>query len=363
MKILYDHQMFSFQQFGGITKYFAELIKNLPYETKFELSLLFSENHYLKENHRIFKKMNLLPEKEFKGKATLKEYLTLLNKAYSTYKISSNKFDLFHPTFYDAYFLDILKKPYVVTVHDLIEFKYKETFFKHSHNRPHIEQVIRNANRIIAISANTKRDLLDTFNLNPDIIDVVHHGFNATHNRKKTNHFGKYILFVGDRGSYKNFIGLVEAVSSLLTKTRGLKLVCVGKPFKPEELELFRQFNIEEQLFALNVNEATLNELYSHALVFVYPSLYEGFGMPILEAFSNDCPVCLSNASCLPEIAGEAAEYFDPYNKESILNSIEKVINNKDVAERLRAIGKERLEFFSWQRTAEKTLDSYKKAL
>lgn len=363
MKILYDHQMFSYQKFGGITKYYVELMKNLSPKTEFELSVLFSENHYLKENHNFFGKMNLLPEKEFKGKATAKDYLSLVNKAYSTYKLRSNKFDLFHPTFYDAYFLDILRKPYVVTVHDLIEFKYKDIFFKDSLNRPHMEKVILNANRIIAISENTKKDLLHTFKINPDTIDVVYHGFNKIPESKKNNHFGKYILFVGDRGGYKNFTNFVEAVSSLLNNDRKLKLVCVGKPFIPEELELFKQLNIEGQLFVLNVDENTLNELYSNALVFVYPSLYEGFGMPILEAFSNNCPVCLSNTSCFPEIAGEAGQYFDPNDKESILNSVGKIIDNKDVAERLRAAGKARLIYFSWQRTAQATIASYSKAL
>lgn len=363
MNILYDHQMFSYQKFGGITKYFVELIKNIAPDNNCHLSVLFSENHYLKENDQLFNNLDLLPNKDFKGKATAKEMLASLNKAYSSFRVSSNKFDLFHPTFYDDYFLRKLKKPYVVTVHDLIEFKYKDTFFKDSLNRPYMEKVIKNADRIISISENTKADLLDTFDLNPDRIDVIYHGFNDTPKTKKTNHFGKYILFVGDRGSYKNFTGLVEAVGDLLKKEKGLKLVCVGKPFLPEEVDLFNRLRIEQQVFALNVSEEMLNELYSHALVFVYPSLYEGFGMPILEAYSNNCPVCLSKASCFPEIAGEAAEYFDPTDRDSMRESIEKVIFNEGYADSLRKAGKERLKSFSWQKTAEETLQSYRKSL
>lgn len=363
MYILYDHQMFSYQKFGGITKYFVELIKNISPENNCHLSVLFSENNYLKENRELFKNLDLLPEKDFKGKATAKEMLASLNKAYSSFRVSSNKFDLFHPTFYDDYFLKNLKKPYVVTVHDLIEFKYKDSFFRDSLNRPLMEKVIKNANRIISISDNTKADLLDTFDLDPDTIDVIYHGFNDTTKTKKTNHFGKYILFVGDRGSYKNFITLTEAVSGLLKKERDVKMVCVGKPFLPEEVDLFNRLGIEEQLIALNVSEEMLNELYSHALVFVYPSLYEGFGMPILEAFSNNCPACLSRASCFPEIAGEAAEYFDPADKDAMAQSIEKVIFDEDYANSLRKAGKERLKLFSWKKTAEETLETYRKAL
>jgi glycosyltransferase involved in cell wall biosynthesis len=363
MKILYDHQMFSYQKFGGITKYFVELIKNISPEHQCHLSVLFSENHYLKENHELFKKLNLLPSKDFKGKATAKEMLALLNKKYSRYRIASNNYDLFHPTFYDDYFLENIKKPYVVTVHDLIEFIYQDSFFKDSLNRPYMEKVIGNAHRIIAISEHTKMDLLRIFNLDPGKIDVIYHGFNGISTRKKSNHFGKYLLFVGERGGYKNFTGLVEAVSGLLKKDRAMKLVCVGKPFSTEEIELFQNAGIEEQLFALNVSEATLNELYSHALVFVYPSLYEGFGMPILEAFSNNCPVCLSDTSCFPEIAGEAAAYFDPSDKDSMAGCIEEVIYNKEVAEKLRKAGKIRLQDFSWQKTSQLTLKTYQKAL
>jgi glycosyltransferase involved in cell wall biosynthesis len=363
MKILYDHQMFAYQKFGGITKYFVELIKNMPVENRCYLSVIFSENQYLKENKHLFNSVNVLPPNDFKGKATAKELLASINKAYSTYRLSSGNYDIFHPTFYDDYFLSKLKTPYVVTVHDLIEFKYKDSFFKDSTNRPLMERVIKNASRIISISETTKTDLLDTFMLDPDKIDVIYHGYNDDPKPEKTNSFGRYLLYVGDRGGYKNFKFFIEAVSSLLKRDKEIKVVCVGKPFVAEEVELFQLLGVEQQLCSLNVSEATLNGLYSHALVFVYPSLYEGFGMPILEAFSNNCPVCLSDTSCFLEVAGRAAAYFDPLDQDSILQSIEKVIYNPEISERLIAAGKERLKAFSWQTTAQMTLETYQKAL
>lgn len=363
MKILYDHQMFSYQRFGGITKYFVELMKNMGPDHDVKLGLLFSENHYLKENQQIFKTGNLLPPSEFRGKATLKKHLARVNNLYSQYCIANNNFDLFHPTFYDDYYLGRLKKPFVVTVHDLIEFRYKDTFFRDSINRPPMEKVIRRADRIIAISENTKKDLLDTFDLNPDKIDVIYHGYNKNTRVKTPNQFGKYILYVGDRGSYKNFILFIKAVEGLLKKEGDLKVVCVGRSFIPEEMELFVRLGIVDQLEALHVDEEILNNLYANALTFVYPSLYEGFGMPILEAFSNDCPLCLSNTSCFPEIAGEAASYFDPTDTGSILEAIEKVIYNEGYAQQLRVAGKKRLERFSWKKSAEMTLKSYEKTI
>ena len=100
-----------------------------------------------------------------------------------------------------------------------------------------------------------------------------------------------------------------------MNKERDLKLICVGLPFNKDELANLKSSKILDQTRVLAVNEETLNNLYSNALVFVYPSLYEGFGMPILEAFANNCPVCLSNTSCFPEIAGDAGVYFDPNDR------------------------------------------------
>lgn len=364
MKILYDHQMFSYQKFGGITKYFVELIKNISPENQVNLALLFSDNHYLNENRNLFKIANLLPQREFRGRATMKKHLANVNNMYSQYRIYSNNFDVFHPTFYNDYYLSKIKRPYIITVHDLIEFKYKDTYFKESINRPPMEKVIKNANRIISISENTKKDLLKTFDINPDKIDVIYHGYNKEYSKvKNANHFGKYILYVGDRGSYKNFTLFIESVAGLLKIEKDIKVVCVGRPFIPEEMDLLLRLKIKDQLFALNVDEDKLNDLYAHALVFVYPSLYEGFGMPILEAFSNDCPLCVSNTSCFPEIAGNAASYFDPTDPGSILNSIERVIYDEDYAQKLRILGKNRLTDFSWKKTAEMTLKSYEKTL
>src|ERR1017187_1009634 len=126
MQILYDHQIFARQKYGGISKYFCELIKNLPPDCRFELSLLVSDNQYLKEAHSYFKKTNIpIPEKKFKGEGFLKRNLYNLNRRYSSHVISHRNYDLLHPTYFDTYFLKDLRKPFIITVHDLIEFKFK----------------------------------------------------------------------------------------------------------------------------------------------------------------------------------------------------------------------------------------------
>jgi glycosyltransferase involved in cell wall biosynthesis len=368
MKILYDHQVFSILKYGGIPRYFCELIKNLPPEYQFNLPIIFSDNQYLQENTKIFTKLNFLPAKNFKGKHFIRKKLYFINQMYSRYCISANNFDLFHPTFYDNYFLKVLKKPFIITVHDLTEFKFKDTFYKCSSIVPQMERVIKNASRIISVSENTKRDLVEIFNVNPEKIDVIYHGFykrscNKPYTNKIIESFGKYILFVGQRILYKNFKTFAEAVSMLLKKEKGIKLVCVGTPFTSKEKQLLSKLRIGNQTIALNVDDSTLNDLYSNALVFVYPSLYEGFGMPILEAFANNCPVCLSDTSCFPEIAQNAGIFFDPYDNKSILSAIEKIIYDNNFTKELIIAGQKRLNSFSWEKAAKETISSYNKVI
>ena len=364
MRILYDHQIFSMQKYGGVSKYFCEIMRNIAPEDEYNLALIVSDNQYLKEDYPYFKKKIIpFPEKPFKGKSLLKRKIYFLNKQYSKQAVSSNKYDLLHPTFYDDYFLDNLKKPYTITVHDLTMFKFKDIFYWKEANLPKMEKIIKSATRVISISQNTKKDLVEMLNINPDRIDVIHHGYNKPTGSNTINRFGKYILFVGSRERYKNFITFIRAISSLLNKESGLRLVCVGLRFNTDELTELRKLNIMEYTSILTVDEKMLNNLYSHAQVFVYPSLYEGFGMPILEAFANNCPLCLSNTSCFPEIAGEAGTYFDPYNSESILEAVTKVLYDNDLKNQMIKAGNERLAHFSWKKAALETAASYKKTL
>ena len=289
MKILYDHQMFSTQKYGGVTRYFTELMKHITPGNQFKLSLLLSDNQYLKEEVSFFKKFIIpWPDKQFKGKNFLKRRIYRLNQFWSKRHISDENYDIFHPTFYDDYFISFLKKPYIITVHDLIVFKFEHQFYSQNTVRNQMERVIKSASRIIAISENTKKDIIDIFQISPNNIDVIHHGYNKPVFTKSINRYGKYILFVGGRDRYKNFKTFAKAVSPLLKKESGLKLICVGKSFNKIEIEDLSQLKIIDQVTALRATEDELNNLYANAVLFIFPSLYEGFGMPILEAFATN---------------------------------------------------------------------------
>lgn len=355
MKILYDHQMFTMQQIGGISRYFADLLIHLPEGFEFELPIKYSENRYLKE-------LNLYQLKKFSFTSNFRikrRIYYFLNELMTNKVIKRNGFDVFHPSYYDPYFLKEIKKPFVITVHDMIHEKFPDAVNRFDNTAVNKKKVVERASHIIAISEFTKKDLTYYLNVDPDKISVVHHGFFDFPTPDKQL-YKNYILYVGERNKYKNFRRFISAVSSLLVKDKELKVVCTGKPFNIEELQFLQDLKICQQVFQMTASDAQIASLYQHALVFVFPSLYEGFGMPTIEAFNYGCPVCLSNASCFPEVAGNAAVYFDPMDEESIQEAVEKVVYDKQLSDSLISAGKERLKKeFSFQSEIENTCKVY----
>ncbi|WP_459200951.1 glycosyltransferase family 4 protein [Methanococcus sp. CF] len=362
MKILYDHQTFTNQKYGGISRYFYELItefENMAGITT-KTSIMFSNNHYI-SNSLNMPHNKFLPKYEFRGKSQL---MTPLNKVCSIKDIQKQDFDIFHPTYYDTYFLKHLKnKPYVLTVHDMIHEKFKEIFLKIDKTTKNKRILVQNATKIIAISENTKKDLMELYGVDGSKIDVVYHGSSMvpeTAVKKMNNLPQKYILYVGSRWKYKNFDVFLKAISPLLVKETDLYLLCIGGGgFSSQELKLLGECNIKNKVFQYNLNDEMLMECYTNAALFVFPSLYEGFGIPILESFACKCPLVCSNTSSFPEVAGNSAVYFDPYDPKSILDAVERVYYNKELRTKMVKNGEERLKYFSWSNTATCTKKVY----
>lgn len=366
MKILYDHQIFTLQKYGGISRYFYELIKefNNIENMQVETSLLLSSNYYILDKSNI-RHNNFLPNKEFRGK---RRFMTLINKRHSINQIKKQNFDIFHPTYYDPYFLKYIGgRPFVLTVHDMIYEKFSEFFPTEDIISENKKILVERASKIIAVSKSTKDDLIEIFDVEPSKIEVVYHGNSMIVNDKSAldvNIPKNYILFVGLRDGYKNFDRFIRATTKLLDKNLDLSIVCVGGgQFKAEELSLFSKLNIQGKVFQYNLDDKSLVQLYKNAIMFIFPSLYEGFGMPILEAFACKCPLVCSNRSSLPEIADNAAEYFDPYCEESIYGAIKNVLDNTAYRRLLINNGIERLKQFSWEQTAINTKKVYENVL
>lgn len=356
MKVLFDHQIFSMQKYGGISRYFANLHCSLDARgaSESKLGLLFTGNAYLKNQQLPAASIN-----KFIKKSSLRfEY----NKWYCNYLLRQNSFDVLHPTYYYPYFLKSLKKPFVLTVHDMINELFPE-YFATDPITKYKGVLIERADHIIAISECTKNDIRKFYNINDDKISVIHHGYQMHITDRQPDKYtieGDYILFVGDRYGYKNFDPFIKTAAPVILK-HSIKLICAGGgAFKNEELELINKLNIANNVRQLPVNDNQLAHLYKNAAAFIYPSLYEGFGLPVLEAFFNNCPVIMSNTSSLPEVGGDAAEYFNPTDEQSIAVAIEHVINNNKRQDELRVKGKERLKLFSFENCFQKTLQVYR---
>ncbi|MBL4711243.1 MAG: glycosyltransferase family 4 protein [Gammaproteobacteria bacterium] len=362
MKVLYDHQIFSLEKYGGISRYFYELISEYEHIEDIEAttSLLVSNNHYLSDRKYV-QHMNLFPSKEFRGKHRL---LSPINKINSIQKIKMKNYNVFHPTYYDPYFLKYLgNMPFVLTVYDMIHEKFSEMISKNDRTSHNKKILAEKASKIIAISESTKNDLIEIFNIEAEKIDVVYLSSSMKINNDfemKINLPSKYILFVGRRTGYKNFSTFIKAVSRILNEEADLLIVCVGAgKFTSDEIHLFNQLNIKDKILQFDLDDESLSQFYKNALMFVFPSLYEGFGIPILESFACGCPLVCSNTSSLPEVAGNGAQYFDPSSEKSIFDAINKVFNDKEFRKILIKSGTQRLKYFSWRQTAIKTQKIY----
>ena len=361
-KILYDNQMFTFQRFGGVTRYFADLIYNLPKdEFEGELPMYFCENHYVTETY----------EQEYKSLGFPKNYRIRrriyqpVNRVATLHALRTGGYDIFHPTYYSPYFLPFVKsrkRAFVLTIHDMTFERFPQDVLIYDRTIPHKKKLIKEADHIIAVSENTKRDIVELLGTDPSKISVVHHGF-RTGGEVAPQLFDRYILYVGERKGYKNFLPWLSAVRSLLVHDPSLKIVCTGSDFTGAEHEIFKNWGVADSIVHIAANDAQMASLYRHALCFVFPSLYEGFGIPILEAFSNNCPVCLSNASCFPEVADDAALYFAPHDAQSMCDTLREIIASEALREELRRRGSERIKDFSLQKMVQQTCDVYRNVL
>lgn len=357
MKVLFDHQIFSMQVIGGVSKYFAEMIHRLPSDI-WEVSAWLSNNEYVK-NYKLFKSSSFLPHLTFHGKNYL---MRNIGKPYSLYKIVQGKFDVFHQTHFETYCIKALgTKPMVTTYHDvnfLTEMCNNRTIARWQYKS------LARADKVVAISQNTKRDMLHYFDIDPNKIQVIYHGVDLpSYNTTEKVFSMPYILYVGARSKFKNFKRFAQAYALIAAKFPEIKVVCTYMPFTKEELEMFEDLNIQKNMLHCNADEETLYRLYRDALFFVFPSLYEGFGMPILEAMVNGCPIVISEASCFPEIAGDAALYFDPKDVDSIRYALERMIGDGDLRRFYAKKGLERVKRYSWVKCAQEHLELYKSLL
>lgn len=354
MKILYDFQIFTTQQYGGISRYFNELTLAQRFNSK--VSILVSLNEYF-STHKNFSK--------FYKNVYFRALVYRLNKLFTIFLLKTSDYSIFHPTYYDPYFLKYLKSPFVLTIYDMIHEKYPE-YFPETYTMRNKKILAEKALKIIAISENTKKDIIEILNIDANKIEVIPLASSIKIEDFNLNETipSRYILFVGGRSGYKNFNKFISSISKLLNRDEELKVLCLGGGnFTPSESLLFDELKINGQILHHDLDDHKMYYYYMNALCFVFPSLYEGFGLPILEAFNCKCPVVLSNTSSFPEVALDAAAYFDPNEENSIYEAVKTVVESPNLREEMRKRGIERSRDFSWEITVDKTHVFYQTCL
>ena len=382
MKVLLDSQAFDMQNYGGISRCFAKLYQNMPSVVSAELGIRETNNVYLQSCHYPPKGdlyNRFLWNMHFRGKGRLfncyykflngGDYWHNYNLDYNIELLKSKKFDIFHPTFFQDYFLDYIGNiPFILTIHDMIPERYPQYFGMEDFQIRMKRKLVKDASAIIAVSNRTKQDIVDILHVQEDKIHVIYHGGSFTDNIKYgiNRFYFPYLLYVGGRDSYKSFDLFVKYSSVVLQKYPEIKVICTGASFSVKEKELFARYNLLNRFVHVYVtSDIDLATLYHYAIAFVYPSEYEGFGIPILEAYQTDCVVLLNKVSCFPEIAGDAAVYFNMNKTDSDLPlQLESVIN-MSLQERRTQLQKQRkrLELYSWEKSAKALSEVYKSIL
>lgn len=388
INVLFDAQAFDLQTHGGVSRCFVELSKHLPEWVEGRMAICETDNVYLrdsgyKSSGSTYRSFTCLDDGKFKwllyklyqnikhGKWNRLTCRPQLNLFETERLMNEWDFDVFHPTFFDPSFLPALEKtgkPFVLTVHDMISELYPQYFPPHAKFLKDKKELIQKANHIVAVSHQTKKDIVRLMGVPEERITVVYHGADeAPYVPTPDFSLGyEYVLFVGARSLYKNFAPFVHAMKSVLTAHPQMKVVCTGVPFTTEELQLLSSLGIEDhfvQLFAKD--DQQLSDLYHHAVCFVYPSEYEGFGIPILEAWRAECPVVLNNIPVFREVADSAATYVNiDAMGGNLAQAVESIYSmSKAEKDRLISVQNERLHEFTWTRAASQLADVYKKVL
>ncbi|MDP3976093.1 MAG: glycosyltransferase family 1 protein [bacterium] len=361
---------------GGIGRYLAELVGNL--------SLLDQSNHYiLYFNEPEFSQFSV-PNGHWQKKLVNIPHYSLDEQTRFCHFLNREPVDLIHFPHFNAPIW--YRRPFVVTIHDLTlhlfphkSYVPKWTLKKMIHvfaYRLITRMVTRHAKKVIAVSQSTKSDLQHQLRLDPEKIIVVYEGAPEHFQRSSDSEIqsvlkkfsiGKpYLLYTGVWRSHKNLLNLIQAFVKVRASGRDIQLVLAGKkdPSCPEVPCLISRLKLESDVILTGfVEDAELVALYSGTSAFVFPSLYEGFGLPPLEAMKLGVPVLCSNRSSLPEVCADAALYFDPSRPEDIAAKITQLLGDPQLAEQLTQRGTQNLTRFSWKGMAGQILDLYNKVI
>lgn len=365
LRVAFDHQIFDLQRYGGVSRYIVELAGRLAHDASVQVSIEapLHINEYLR---------NLAPTVKrtatyVGGVPKVRRFAHTVNALLMAPLLRRRRPDIVHRTYYAAGQPAVRGARSVITVHDLVHERIGAAM---AHDTPARDKraAIAEADHAICISENTRRDLVELFGVDPEKTSVVHHGFSlmaGAGSQAVALPDREFILYVGLRGNYKNFRSLLDAYAESARLRERFDIVCFGGGgFSAEEAQAIAASGARAgAVRQLTGSDAALQTCYRRASLFVYTSLYEGFGIPLLEAMSFQCPVVCCPVASMPEVVGDAAMFFQPGDTGSLIAAIEAVANDLHCRADLVRRGTERTALFSWQRCADQTLAAYAKLL
>lgn len=366
LRVVYDHQIFLLQKHGGISRYFAEIAERIPKRATMATRVVapLHVNEYLQSSQ--VQTSGVFVNWRFRGSLRVQRAVNSLLASPMTRAVRP---DLVHWTYYSPARLASATRS-VVTVYDMIHELFPKAFHPDDPTSFNKRSCVEKADRVVCISESTRADLMRLFGTPPSKIVVTPLACSprfalvedVPQSRPRCR---PYVLYVGHRSGYKGYENALRAYAASARMRNEFDFVCFGGfEFGADEIALRASLALrEDSVRRESGNDAALALAYRHAHVFIYPSLYEGFGIPPLEAMASGCPVTCSNASSVPEVVGEAAELFDPCSVESIRTALERVCFDHSRRAQLIEAGRRRAALFSWDRCAEETAAIYRQVI
>ena len=359
MKFIFSYHIFYLQKYGGISSYFVNLATEFLKDQKdLHISCKLHKNLNLQNLDNLDK---IVDGNRINYPYFFNNLIGKVNNFFFLKKIKETKPLIIHHTYFNNDF-SINKNVYkIINCWDLTHEKFNNNSKVSNLKKSNFIE----ADKILCPSFTVKKDLLNYYNLDENKVEVTYFSSDFKTEKLKKKTLQNYILYVGSRSGYKNFEKFIEAYSLSEKLKKDFKLIIFGgENPKLNGLNILKKYNIKKNQFSfINGTNNDLKHYYKNVRLFVYPSRYEGFGIPLVESMRMGCPIITSSGGALKEIGGDGLTYFDPDNTDEIKFNLESIIYDETKLENLINYGFERCENYSWKKCAKETYDVYKSLL
>ena len=361
MRVAIDEQIFTLQPYGGISRMFASLARQFFARPELSVELLPLAapviNRYVLDDDFLRERLAVREARsEYRSAA---RYFTRVQPR--------RGLNVVHNTFYLPNGLASYPGARrVVTVHDMIP-----EIMPHTRRRLDFltlkKRYVKNADHVICVSEATRSDLESIYGTLQVPVSVIHHGVDPRFSSDAPALSAiphPYVLFVGQRGHYKDAALLMNAFAKIADGHPDMTLLFVGGgAFTAHERSHLRTLGIDDKTLQTSLADVHMPSVYAHATAFVFPSRFEGFGIPVLEAFACGTPTILAQATSLPEVGGDAALYFEPGDASELAEHLLRILSDDHLRSQLSHRGRQRAHLFTWEKAAEKTAAVYREVM